>query len=302
MDPLESIITLLRPKTVLSKLVSGAGTWGVSFEKFGHPSFSLVLSGSCWLTLDGRPPAEVNEGDFVLLPTTPAFAISSGPEVEPVPLFFHPGEQHRSMVRHGDPDAEAEVLLMGGHFTFDPLNASLLTDHLPDLIRIRSSDPGSERVSRVLKLINDEARSDREGRDFILERLAEIMLLEALRSTSDDCSEKRAGLLAGLGDPQLAAALRIIHADVSQSVTVAELARHVGMSRSAFADRFARIVGVTPIAYQLQLRMAMAKDMLHREKLPLADVAESLGYQSASAFSTAFKRYTGTSPGLFSRN
>jgi transcriptional regulator GlxA family with amidase domain len=171
---------------------------------------------------------------------------------------------------------------------------------LPDLIHIRSSDAGIDSISQIIKLIDKEARGEGAGRDLILERLVEVMLLEALRST--DAEIQKTGLLAGLRDPAIAAALRTMHADVSHNWSVAELGRRAGMSRSAFADRFAKTVGSTPIDYLLQLRMALAKDMLRREKRSLSEVADVIGYQSTSAFSTAFRRSTGISPGAFARN
>jgi AraC-like DNA-binding protein len=126
--------------------------------------------------------------------------------------------------------------------------------------------------------------------------------LESLRSTGTGNELQKGGLLAGLGDPQLAAALRIIHRDVSHHWTVAELGRRAGMSRSSFADRFAKTLGITPIEYLLQLRMALARDMPRREKRPLSEVAFAVGYESTGAFSTAFRRSNGISPGAFARN
>ena len=128
------------------------------------------------------------------------------------------------------------------------------------------------------------------------------MLLEALRSTDTDTKFQKVGLLAGLRDPQLAAALRFIHRDVVHNWSVAELGRQAGMSRSSCADRFAKTVGITPIEYLLQLRMALAKDMLRREKRSLSEVAEAIGYESTSAVSTAFRPCAGISPGAFARN
>ncbi|HEV7642397.1 MAG TPA: AraC family transcriptional regulator [Pyrinomonadaceae bacterium] len=300
MDPLAAIITLLRPKAVLSKLISGAGSWGVRYEEFGHPSFALVLNGSCWLAVEGGSPAQLQTGDFVFLPRTPGFTLSSDLKTEPVLVSPGSYSEHVSIVKHGDETAEPSVLLQGGYFAFDQVNAPMLLDQLPDLVHIRSSDAGIDSISQIIKLIDKEARGEGAGRDLILERLVEVMLLEALRST--DAEIQKAGLLAGLRDLAIAAALRTMHADVSHNWSVAELGRRAGMSRSSFADRFAKTVGSTPIDYLLQLRMALAKDMLRREKRSLSEVADFIGYQSTSAFSTAFRRNTGVSPGAFARN
>lgn len=302
MDPLTGIITLLRPKAVLSKLVSGAGSWGVRYSKFGHPSFALVLTGSCWLAIDGQSPAQLETGDFVFLPATPGFTLSSDLETEPVLISPDTYSEYVTERRHGDAPGPPSVLLQSGYFTFDPVNAPMLLNQLPDLIHIRASDAGIDGVSQVIKLIEREAGGERAGRDLILEKLVEIMLLEALRSADTGAGFQKPGLLAGLRDAQLATALRIMHADVSHNWSVAELGRRAGMSRSSFAERFAKTVGITPIEYLLQLRMALAKDMLYREKRSLSEVAAAIGYESTSAFSTAFRRSTGISPGAFARN
>jgi AraC-like DNA-binding protein len=136
----------------------------------------------------------------------------------------------------------------------------------------------------------------------VLERLVEILLVEALRFRQASVESRERGLFAGLADPGLARALREIHVDAARRWTVAELARTAGMSRAVFAERFARKVGMPPMQYLLEWRMAMAKDLLRRERPPLVEVAERVGYQSASAFSTAFTRLTGTSPSQFARS
>jgi len=302
MEPLTDIITLLRPKAVLSKLVSGAGRWGVRYEKFGHPSFALVLKGSGWLAVDGQSPVLLKKGDFVFLPTTPNFTLASDLETEPVLISAETYSEHLPERRHGDQTGEPSVLLQGGYFLCDPLNESALLSFLPALIHIRSSDAGIDSLSQIIRLIEKEIGSENIGRDLILRRLVEILLLETLRSAGFDNNFQKVGLLAGLRDSQLAIALRIIHADVSRRWSVAELGRQAGMSRSSFADRFAKTIGITPIEYLLQLRMALAKNMLFKEKRSVSEVAFAVGYESASAFSVAFRRSTGISPGAFARN
>ena len=151
-------------------------------------------------------------------------------------------------------------------------------------------------------MIGEEADTDRPGRDLILEHLVQALLVEALRFRPASVARQSQGLLAGLCDPALARALRDIHVDVARRWTVAELARTAYMSRAVFAERFAQKVGMPPMQYLLEWRMAIAKDMLRRDGPPLAEVAERVGYQSASAFSTAFRRLTGCSPGVFARS
>src|SRR6185503_753432 len=122
--------------------------------------------------------------------------------------------------------------------------------------------------------------------ELVLERLVEILLVEALRFQPARADVQEQGLLSGLADPALAKAIRQMHEEVARSWTVAELAKAAGMSRAVFAERFMRKVGMPPMQYLLEWRMAIAKDILRRERPPLAELAEKIGYQSASAFST----------------
>ena len=299
MDALAAVVTLLRPQAILSNIVQGGGRWGVRYSPFGHPSFGLILKGSCWFAVDGVPARVLETGDFVLLPATPGFTIASDAEVEPKLLEPIPSENQLEEVVHGDTTIEPTVSLLGGYFTFDPVNAPILVDLLPRLLHIRATDPAIDSVARIVELIKREASDKRAGQTLVLTRLIEVMLVEALRAAPADLNTT--GLLAGLRDPQLAAALRGIHTNAAHPWTVVTLAREAGMSRSSFAERFARVIGMTPLNYLLQWRIAVAKNLLAREQMSVGETALAVGYQSASAFSTAFSRETGRSPKDFSR-
>lgn len=187
--------------------------------------------------------------------------------------------------------------MLGGYFAFDPTNASLLSDLLPGMLHIRATAPTIGSVATIVELIQREAKERRAGRALILPRLIEIMLVEALRSAQSDLN--KTGLLAGLHDPQLAIVLRSIHTQTAHPWTLAMLAREAGMSRSSLAERFARVIGTTPLNYLLQWRIAVAKDLLTRGQKSVAETAFAVGYESASGFSTAFSRETGRAPKEF---
>lgn len=300
MEPLSDIVGLLRPRATGAKVIEGAGHWAARYERVDNAGFGLVLAGECRLHIDGCAPVRLAQGDFILTPTTTGFTLSSGPEVEPV--LFDAAEAMAlgaARARHGDPDGEADFRMLGGYFQFDPANLALLSDLLPAFVHIRAADAAADRLGRMIALIADEALADRPGRDLMLERGVEILLVEGLRHRPDGDAPGRTGLLRGLADPHLARALRRLHADVSAGWTVATLAREAGLSRSAFSERFARTVGASPMEYLIRWRMALAKDLLQREAPPLETVAAAIGYQSASAFSTAFRRRVGRSPGRF---
>lgn len=256
-----------------------------------------MLDGSCFLKPDSVDALRLEEGDFVLLPEMPSFTLASDlkilPRIEPL--------SHSRESRYGTRSGPATMRMLGGYFRFERANAQLLVKLLPSVIHIRREEAGATRVRRIVELIGEEADAQRPGRDLILARLVEVLLVETLRFRSASAGREERGLLAGLSDPPLARALREIHVDVARRWTVEKLARTAGMSRAVFAERFARKVGIPPMLYLLEWRMALAKDLLRRERPPLAELAERVGYQSASAFSTAFARVTGSSPTEFAR-
>ncbi|MBX3188573.1 MAG: AraC family transcriptional regulator [Labilithrix sp.] len=297
-DPLAAVIELLRPRTVLSKIITGAGRWSVRYAAHEDPGFCVVLEGSCFLDTDGAGPIELREGDFVLLPATPGFTLASDLALRPKLVAPTQTEE----LRHGTRGVPPSMRMLGGYFGFDRTNAQLLVRFLPSIVLIRRGEPGAARLRRIVELIADETRDRRPGRDLILERLVEVLLVEALRFRPSAAAKQEQGLLAGLADAALARALRRIHEDVARRWTVADLARAAGMSRAVFAERFMRTVGMPPMQYLLEWRIAIAKDVLRRERAPLAEVAEKIGYQSASAFSTAFTRQAGCSPSAFARS
>jgi AraC-like DNA-binding protein len=170
------------------------------------------------------------------------------------------------------------------------------------MLHIRRDEASGARLARLVELIGDEALADRPGRETILERLAEVLLVEALRFRLSTTAPQERGLLAGLADPALARPLRGIHVDLARRWTVAELARSAGMSRAVFAERFAHKVGMPPMQYLLEWRMAIARGLLGQDHLSLAEVARRVGYRSTSAFSTAFTRLTGHPPSEFARS
>ncbi len=288
--PFADIVPLLRPRAVFSKPITGRGEWGVRYPAYGAPGFAVVLTGRCWLGLAGADPVALDRGDFVLLPASPAFALLSHPGAACIP-----GTPSRDAVHHGDPAGEPDFRMLGGAFEIEQAFAGLLTALLPGMIHI----PGAAQVTRVVALIMDECGSDRPGRETVLARLLEVMLVEALRWPGPRAAALPPGLLAGMRDPALAGVLRAMHEDVGAGWTVAGLAARAGMSRSAFSARFSAVLGCAPMEYLGRWRMILAQDALGRGNRSLDRIAEEIGFESASAFSTAFRRRVGCSPGAF---
>ncbi|WP_292959914.1 AraC family transcriptional regulator [Novosphingobium sp. UBA1939] len=296
MDPLSDMITLLRPRAAVSKPISGRGSWGVRYEAHDAPGFTIVLAGQAWLSFVGEQPLRLAQGDFLLLPSTPAFSLSSEPGVRCDPVA-----PRAEAVRHGEQDGEPDFIALGGSFAFERVNAPLLLSLLPERIHIPAADGKATRFGRLIAMLAEECASDDPGKDLMLRRMLDALLIEALRSHDVGEDGVVAGLLNGLRDPALARALQAIHADVRAGWTVAGLAVVAGMSRSAFSARFGVIMGCAPIEYLARWRMAIAKEALAQGTKSLDRIADEIGYESASAFSTAFRKRLGCPPGRFAR-
>ena len=294
-DPLAEVVMLLQPGAPFSKLVGGAGPWRVRRTEAGQPFYCVLLDGSCRLAVDAEDPITLLEGDFVLIPAAHGFTMSSIEPPSPEALDTPPVALLGGEFRLGNQTGPTDVRLMVGHCTLGSPDAALLVSLLPQLVHVR----GEKRLSTIVQLVRDESRESRPARDVVLTRLLEVLLIEALRSTTGAAPSP--GLLRGLADERLALALRRMHESPTRPWTVAELAKEAALSRSAFFDRFNRAVGVAPMEYLLAWRMALAKNLLRRSEGGIAEVAERVGYSSASTFSVAFTRHVGLPPTRYAR-
>ncbi|WP_336777567.1 AraC family transcriptional regulator [Pantoea sp. USHLN256] len=292
-DPLAEMVSLLQPQAAFSKRARANGSWRVHRSETGQPFYCLVLAGRSQLKMKGHAPINLEQGDFVLIPAAWEFCMTSAEPPaddapETVPQMLAPGE-----FWIGDQQQPADVETLIGYCQFGAPDAGLIVSLLPQFIQVR----GESRLTTLVQLVMDECRAQRPARHVVLERLLELLLIEALRSMPicNTCP----GVMGGLADERLAAAIRAIHANPAHSWTVAELAKAAALSRSAFFVRFRAAVGVAPMVYLLTWRMALAKNLLRGKNMAVAEVAERVGYRSASAFSVAFSRYVGQPPAWF---
>jgi AraC-like DNA-binding protein len=293
-DPLAEVVTLLQPGARFSKLVLGASPWRISRSDTGQPFYCVILEGGCFIAIDGHAPIELLSGDFMLIPAAYGVALSS---LEPPPAGVQtpPVALGNGEFRIGDEKAPIDLRMLAGHCSFDSPDASLLVSLLPQFVHVR----GEQRLATFVQFVREESREQRPAREVVLARLLEVLLIEALRSTAG--THASPGLVRGLADTRLAAAIRAMHARPMHDWTVAELAYEAALSRSTFFERFGRMVGVAPMEYLLAWRMALAKDLLRRNAGGVAEIAERVGYNSASTFSTAFTRHVGRSPTQYAR-
>ncbi|MBB4124059.1 AraC family transcriptional regulator [Martelella radicis] len=292
-DPLADLVSFLQPRAPYSKWVTTAGPWLIHREQTGQVFYCLVLEGAVRFQADGREAVTLRQGDFVLVPSSFGFTSSSvdtRPSVASTPVLLENGALR--LGRMGGP-AESQYLV--GHCVFGAEDASLLVSLLPEIVIVRRED----RLAALAKLVREETLSRRPARDVVLERLLEVLFIEALRSTA--ACDAAPGLLRGLGDARLAEAIRAMHRAPERNWTVAELADLAVLSRSSFFARFSKTVGVPPMEYLFAWRMALAKKLLAQGDLSVAAIAERVGYGSSSAFSLAFTRHSGLAPAHFAR-
>ena len=293
-DPLSEIVTLLRPAARFSKLVECTGAWRIQRDATGEPFYCAVLEGRCRVTFGDNPPVALEAGDFVLAPAMRDL-VNESIDVPAGLTAAVPRQISDGRFRVGRDDGPADLRMRIGHCSFGAPDAALLVSLLPDVVLVRNRP----RLATLMQLVDEETRTQLPARDLVLERLLEVLLIEALRTGTQATAAP--GLSRGLADERLVTALHALHARPEHPWTVANLANEASLSRSAFFARFNRIVGLPPMEYLLTWRMALAKQLLRSGELGMDQVAERIGYGSASTFSVAFARHVGTPPARYAR-
>ncbi|MBW4028950.1 MAG: AraC family transcriptional regulator [Acidobacteria bacterium] len=300
MDPLSQIIGLLKPQAVFWRVVEAHDAWTISFRPSNIVVFGQVIEGTCRVEREDGITLDLEAGDFLLMAAPPNWTIAAFGGGA-TPHDFGAVIENPHLLLQAERSGQV-TRFMAGNFAFSAANRDLISTLMLPIVHINGKEIAAARLAALLATFGEEATVDRPGRSLVLDRLLELVLIEALRYRPADIGDGRSSLLAGLADPKIGRALRIMHSDPKRPWTLAALAREVGMSRSAFASRFAETVGAPPIEYLANWRMTLAKSALASSELPMIDIAELAGYQSVSAFSTAFKREIGLSPTLYVRS
>jgi AraC-like DNA-binding protein len=300
MDPLSDVLSLLKPRTYMVRGFDVAGQWSIHFAQHEGIKCYAVLSGQCWLAMDGVPdPVRLKTGDCILLPSGRPFRLASDLALAPVDA-----ESISSATRDDDIAAlngGGECFGIGGYFAFAGRHAGILLGVLPPIVHIRKeSDKATLRW--CLERIMQELREPQAGGILVAQHLAHMLLVQALRLHMAEGLKGGVGWLFALADKQMSAAMNSMHEDPAHRWTLQALAKRAGMSRSTFALKFKQTVGASPMEYLTRWRMLLAGDRLTNSSDPISVIALSLGYESESAFSTAFKRVMGCSPRQYSRS
>jgi AraC-like DNA-binding protein len=299
MDPLSDVLSLLKPESHVSAGFDAGGEWAIAFPRNVGIKCYAVVSGGCWLVVEGvDAPVRITAGDCFLLPSGRPFRTCSHPDVPPVEAgtVFPPPRAGGVVTYNGGGD----VFLVGSRFVLRGVHADILLSMLPPIVHIRQeADQAALRWS--VERMMHELQNPQPGNFLVAQHLAHLMMIQALRIHLAEGMQGGVGWLFALADKQIGAAIGAIHADPAQRWSLQTLAERAGMSRSSFAEKFKTKVGVAPMDYVTRWRMLLAGDRLANGADPVSVIALSLGYESESAFSTAFKRVMGCAPRRYAR-
>ena len=300
MDPLSDFLALLKPKSYVSAGFDAGGDWAIQFSnQKDRIKCYAVISGTCLLSVEGVPyPVRLSAGDCFVLPTGRPFRLASDMNLSPIDAgSIFPPPHNGGVVTH---NGGGSLFLAGSRFAVSGRNSSMLLNMLPPIIHLQNKTEQAAlrfSVERMMQELSD----GQPGGFLVAQHLAHMMLVQALRLHLAERPGPGVGWFYALADEQLRLAINAIHATPSRRWTLQDLASHSGMSRSNFALRFKEVTAETPMEYLARWRMLLAGDRLTSSNEPISTIALSLGYESESAFSTAFKRVMGCTPRQYGR-
>ena len=296
MDTLSEILTSLTVERVATVRFESQGAFALRFAGYRRLKFGAVLLGRFTLQVDGDTPLSLEEGDCYLQTDERAYTISNASErpAQSGDVFFATARDENGVVRLGED--EPERIMIGGCFIFDEQGDAWLRAALPLVVHIAASSSYSASLRTTLGMLRVETESAGAGQAIVVDRLVDILLVQALRAHSAATQASDASWLAGLADPRIGKALRRFHDAVDANWTVATLASAAGMSRSAFAARFHARVGMAPLEYLTRWRMVRIRRALIDSEVPFATIAARNGYRSRTSCSQLFKRTFGYTP------
>lgn len=260
-------------------------------------AYRFVVDGTLLVSVEDDAAIEAHGGEIVLLPRNDAHTLASGPGLEPMDArdLIQPAlDGGLGRVRHGG--GGKVVHLVCGFLAHDQLHNPLIAA-LPRILKI-DIRKGTSRdwVEASVRFAASELIAVGQASSSVVLRLSELLFIEAVRNYSESLGDQEGGWLKGFADRHVGRALALIHSHIGNPWSVESLARGVGLSRSAFIDRFSKLVGMPPIRYLTVWRLQTAKLNLRETQIAIGQLASSVGYESEEAFSRAFKREFGLPP------
>ncbi|NJM05312.1 AraC family transcriptional regulator [Candidatus Gracilibacteria bacterium] len=303
MDVLTSVLETLRFHSTLYCRVEIGAPWGLYFAPTRVATFHVIDRGSCWLRLDGATPVlPLAGGDLVVFPHGAGHQLGDTPETLPITTIQLDKDIPSEPEVRCYPNTGGTTRFLCGLFDITQPAGHTLLALLPPLIHIKGEDGQSVPwLEAMLKFLASEVGSGRLGSDTLVRRLTDMLFVQVIRAWVETSPVQEGNWLAALRDPQIGAALALMHRYPERSWTVATLAGTVSMSRSAFAARFSYLVGDPPLQYLRRWRIQKAIEMLLHTEHRIAEIASSVGYESEVSFSQVFKRQIGHAPQEYRR-
>ena len=302
-DPLGRALHLLRMNGAFYCRAELSAPWGLTMPPMpGYLWFHVVVTGSLRLEAPDAAPHTIAAGELALVPRGTGHVLRSdaaAPAPDVLTLDREQLSDRYEVLRHGGEGARTSLVC--GAVRLEHPAAGHLVGALPPCLVVGDGAPGAEWIHSTVRLMAAEARTLRPGGEAVITRLADIIVVQAIRAWIDGDPEARTGWLGALRDPYIGRAIALVHADPARNWTVASLADELAMSRSAFAARFTRLVGEPAMSYVTTWRMHVARAALQDGDTTVAQLADELGYRSEAAFARAFKRVIGTPPGAVRR-
>lgn len=316
MDPITDIFRTMLIRAVVHARLEATAPWGLihvpeeANENAKHlpisPAelafFGMIARGNCWLSVDGIPDAIPLTGcDCFLLSPENTYALVDHPSTHAKSFCRLGQSKDKNVIHYGGGGKPTSII--SGWLYFEKPTLKQITQLLPKLILIKAEQAQNLALHTTLQLLAWEMADQQPGSEVVANRLAEVLFIQAIRAhvaSGDDC--RNHGWLRAIFDLQIGLALKAVHENVNHPWTVESLAETAGMSRSAFAARFKDLLGQAPLEYVTEWRMQKAVQLLQQRDKKLFEIAKSVGYESDAAFSKAFKRVLGITPGEHRRN
>ena len=293
MDPLSQIIILLNPRTYnCGGLNLGSGS-AIQFPKHDGLKCYAVVSGEAWLSVDGvSGPVHLQAGECLLLPRGMPFRLAGSQDSA---MASYTGVEAVQCGTIATYTGGGQCLLVGAHYAFSATQAGMLLNLLPPMVHLTNTAE-NKALCWTLQQMTEELQHPRPGSVVVAHSLARMMFVQAIRVYIEECARDNLGGLSALADVQISRAISSMHNEPAYAWTVEKLAQRVGMSRAAFASRFKSTVRQSPIEYLTRWRVLLAEDKMVNTTDSISAIAQSLGYESTSAFGKVFRKFTGHSP------
>lgn len=300
-DVLAEVLSVARMGAAALARAELVAPWGLEIDPAAEAHVHVVQRGTCWLRLSGdRRLVKLAAGDVVWIGAGVGHSICDDPRTQPAPHRQVLEAMPRRLAALPTSRAEETTVVLCAKYLFQRAGPHPLTSLLPPLIYLPAHEAGRRvALQLVLRLLQHEALEAASGMELVVPRLVDSLLIYVVRAWLDGQPIDAGGWFGALRDPAITKAVSLIHQRPASRWSVEGLAREVSQSRATFARRFAELVGETPVAYLTRWRMCLATKLLSDTDLTHDEIAARVGYETAAAFSKAFRRSHACAPGRF---